>query len=74
MTLEFHSIEKIINWRRTHEISEKPELFVDGVNEGDVIQGALGNCWFLGALSVVAHCTENFIEVCYFFYHSKFLN
>jgi hypothetical protein len=31
-----------------------PKLFVDGVEAGDVIQGALGDCYFLGSLSVVA--------------------
>ena len=29
------------------------KLFVDGVESGDVVQGALGTCYLLGALSVV---------------------
>lgn len=35
-------------------MAEKPMLFVDGVEPGDVIQGGLGDCWFLGPLSVIA--------------------
>ncbi|KAG6611528.1 uncharacterized protein IUM83_13709 [Phytophthora cinnamomi] len=36
-------------------------LFADGVSSGDVIQGNLGDCWFLSALSVVA-TRSDFLE------------
>ena len=42
---------KLINWKRPSEIAPNPQLFVDGVESGDVIQGALGDCYFLGAIS-----------------------
>eukprot|EP00940_MAST-03C_sp_MAST-3C-sp2_P002139 g2139.t1 len=31
-----------------------PSLFKEGIRAGDVIQGRLGNCWFISALSVIA--------------------
>jgi len=45
---------KITQWLRPSEISADFELFVDGIDEGDVCQGALGDCWFLSAMSVFA--------------------
>ena len=43
-------------WCRPHEISQKkrPEFIDNGADTNDVIQGALGDCWFIGALSVLA--------------------
>jgi Ca2+-binding EF-hand superfamily protein len=53
---------EVTKWKRIKEINENGTLFVKGVDEGDVIQGALGDCWFLSALAVVATSTDNFIE------------
>jgi hypothetical protein len=44
------STHQIANWRRP---GPDARLFVDGSGEGDVRQGHLGSCYFLGALSVV---------------------
>ncbi|OQS03518.1 cysteine protease family C02 [Thraustotheca clavata] len=43
---------------------EQGELFRDGlVSSGDVIQGNLGDCWFLGAISVLATRSDLLAEV-----------
>lgn len=49
-----HPDRNIVQWKRPSEFAPDPKLFVEGVESGDVIQGALGDCYFLGALSVVA--------------------
>ena len=45
-----------MRWLRLNQISQKkrPEFIDDGAATNDVIQGALGDCWFIGALSVLA--------------------
>ena len=44
-----------IIWLRPSEFCEYPELFKDGVEPGDVIQGQLNDCWILSSLSILAN-------------------
>jgi Ca2+-binding EF-hand superfamily protein len=52
----------ITQWRRASELSSNPRLFVDTIDEGDVMQGALGDCWFLSALSVLATSPDDLVR------------
>ena len=45
-----------VDWLRPNELARKPNVFCDGVEAGDVIQGALADCWILSALSIIACC------------------
>eukprot|EP01116_Phalansterium_solitarium_P019832 TRINITY_DN5681_c1_g2_i4.p2 TRINITY_DN5681_c1_g2~~TRINITY_DN5681_c1_g2_i4.p2 ORF type:complete len:126 (+),score=12.16 TRINITY_DN5681_c1_g2_i4:100-477(+) len=54
---------KITGWKRVTEFGPKVQLFVDGTDPGDVIQGVLGDCWFIGALGAVAAREELIYEV-----------
>jgi len=45
-----------LTWLRPKEISkgERTYFLEDGAETGDVLQGDLGDCWFIGAMSVLA--------------------
>ena len=59
-----HSGDTAVVWQRPGEIlaaragvsreQVKPRLEVDNTDRGDIIQGELGDCWFLAPLSALA--------------------
>ena len=51
-----HGADEVVSWRRPREFlrGAEPLLFKDTMAPSDVIQGRLQDCWFLGALSIVA--------------------
>jgi calpain-15 len=42
-----------ITWKRANDIYPKCELFVDKIEAGDIMQGSLGNCYFLAAIAAM---------------------
>ena len=36
------------------DICDDPKLFIDGASSNDLIQGQVGNCWFVAACSCLA--------------------
>merc|ERR1719187_1051068 len=38
-------------WKRPHEITDDPQLFVGGTDRFDINQGELGDCWLLAAMA-----------------------
>jgi len=42
---------KPFEWKRPMEISDDPQLFVEGATRFDVQQGELGDCWLLAAVA-----------------------
>ena len=44
----------LIEWYRTSEISKNPQFLCNTPDSSEVVQGALGDCWFISALAAIA--------------------
>ncbi|KAJ8094825.1 hypothetical protein PM082_010037 [Marasmius tenuissimus] len=47
--------------QRITEIFENPQFFVDGADSNDIVQGAIGDCWFVSALATMS-TSEGLVE------------
>ncbi|KAF9480349.1 cysteine proteinase [Pholiota conissans] len=50
--------------RRITEIFDDPNFFKEGPSSNDIIQGALGDCWFLSALSTLTVAPDLLEKLC----------
>jgi len=54
---------KKIVWLRPEEFTDAPKLFLGKLEPNDVVQGELGDCYFLGSLAIVATRADLLKEV-----------
>lgn len=45
-----------------HQANSETEVFADGVSANDIRQGALGDCYLLSAMSIIAHSRPELIK------------
>ncbi|XP_043088235.1 calpain-1 catalytic subunit isoform X3 [Puntigrus tetrazona] len=42
-----------VEWRRPHDLAANPLYIVQGASRFDIVQGILGNCWFLASVGAL---------------------
>ncbi|XP_033330567.2 calpain A isoform X9 [Megalopta genalis] len=55
--------DRYIEWRRPMEITDNPQLFVEGFSRFDVQQGELGDCWLIAAVANLTMDPNLFFQV-----------
>nr|XP_033330561.1 calpain-A isoform X3 [Megalopta genalis] len=55
--------DRYIEWRRPMEITNNPQLFVEGFSRFDVQQGELGDCWLIAAVANLTMDPNLFFQV-----------
>lgn len=58
-----HPADRRYEWLRPHKIVENPQFFVTGYSRFDVLQGELGDCWFLAASANLTLDSKLFFRV-----------
>ncbi|OQV14474.1 Calpain-B [Hypsibius exemplaris] len=53
-----------ITWKRPSEIVKDPRMYRDENKHLDVVQGQLGDCWLMAAMSDLACRPDQFLRVC----------
>ncbi|XP_026142177.1 calpain-14-like [Carassius auratus] len=51
-SLAREDLQRVV-WRRPHELVPNPVYIVQGASRFDIIQGVLGNCWFLASVGAL---------------------
>ena len=51
-----------VTWKRATQIPGNNSLFGKGISADDIIQGNVGNCWFLAAASAVADADPGLVK------------
>ncbi|KAG6837413.1 hypothetical protein H0H93_010031 [Arthromyces matolae] len=63
-----HGIDKKIfspsDVQRVTQIFDTPSFFIDGADSNDIVQGAIGNCWFVSALATMSTCAGLIEKFC----------
>ncbi|CAL4093263.1 unnamed protein product, partial [Meganyctiphanes norvegica] len=54
---------KPFEWKRPHEITDDPKLFIEGASRFDVKQGELGDCWLLAAIANLTLSKRLFYQI-----------